>query len=698
MVKNTVSKQGTVPTYTMGMNPLNADDKKDVIADSLHYNTPSLHWERILVGVTCCLVTVTLWALCIWQLLRFKAGTTEPMEPLCFCLNSGSSGDKPACARGVGGIFLSYRVKSFSAFIHDLDHGTAGPLSKYAHNTEAGVGRGIADTLHGRASMQKNLRNLKMIPTETSRCPTGISAGLYARDLGNASTGIQMCSRERKIPTLKPPQILNCNENLDSLASQVETVSSREVSLIASNTQILSSMPDLTRQNITAIANIAVQIMKKPNVSEDFQASVTVMATVSQLLDVNKTELIHNTLVSATTSVAIQSAPLNLSSSMILFLVQRSESMLGKFQSTKLEIQENVPGLIGDLSTEVQILFNILSNNKTIMCFDFLHQELIPDVTESLDNMCNHTTNFAVQMAFQMKKYAKPLDYIYIGVGLSMAGLVIRILFQIFTRKTQNLSAKMLVSLCFSVLNFNIIFISGIENQTCRKCSSNTTRCYQQYLPYDAASTTLLTFDMVSPPADSWCPAAAVLLHYLLLATFLWSALSSALFTVMHGSIEEISSIVVAITLAATDREGKALNCQQEELCWLAALDRNQNFSVNKKDSLMKNISTISVVVVLKMAWIIGYLLLISSEKTSLAFSFLFYILNATQSTLPFPLQGLQICILFTFRIPLFKKEVSKVFLVFQHRQPTKAKARISKETLSERGLAEARLNRHGAQ
>ncbi|KAL2311473.1 hypothetical protein Nmel_003190 [Mimus melanotis] len=61
---------------------------------------------------------------------------------------------------------------------------------------------------------------------------------------GNASTGMQMCSRERKIPTLKPPQILNGNENLDSLASQVETVSSREVSVIASSTQILSSMPD----------------------------------------------------------------------------------------------------------------------------------------------------------------------------------------------------------------------------------------------------------------------------------------------------------------------------------------------------------------------------------------------------------------------------------------------------------------------
>ncbi|KAM3678659.1 LOW QUALITY PROTEIN: adhesion G-protein coupled receptor G7 [Ammospiza maritima maritima] len=141
---------------------------------------------------------------------------------------------------------------------------------------------------------------------------------------------------------------------------------------------------------------------------------------------------------------------------------------------------------------------------------------------------CNHTTNFAVLMAFQIKyKYEKLLDCIsYIGVGLSMAGLVIIILFQILTRKTQNLSVKwMLVSLCFSILIFNII--SGIENQTFRKCSNDTTRCYQQYLPYDATSN--LTSDRMETPTDSWCRVVAVLLHCFLLTAFLWSALSSAL-------------------------------------------------------------------------------------------------------------------------------------------------------------------------
>ncbi|XP_010129188.1 PREDICTED: probable G-protein coupled receptor 128, partial [Buceros rhinoceros silvestris] len=319
--------------------------------------------------------------------------------------------------------------------------------------------------------------------------------------------------------------------------------------------------------------------------------------------------------------------------------------------------------------------------------------------------------------AFQMKyKYAKPLEYIsYIGIGLSMAGLVITILFQIFTRKTRRSSVTwMLVSLCFSMLIFNIIFISGIENQNAKNRSCDTTSYYQQYLPYDTASNTLLTSDMVDPPTASWCTAVAVLLHYFLLATFMWTALNSAqLYLLLLRAMKPlpghflitmsvigwgIPAAVVAITLGATYREGKALNYRQEEFCWLAALDQNQNFSVqkpmlwsfllpvalillfniiifikicasviwkknenltrNKKDSFMKKmIGTISIVVVLGITWTIGYLMLINHEETSLVFSYLFCILNATQ--------GLQICILYTFRSPIFKKKVSEVFSVF---------------------------------
>lgn len=55
---------------------------------------------------------------------------------------------------------------------------------------------------------------------------------------------------------------------------QVETADTSSVSAIASNTQILTSIPSrLTTQDISA-ANIAVQILRKPNVSEDTQVSI----------------------------------------------------------------------------------------------------------------------------------------------------------------------------------------------------------------------------------------------------------------------------------------------------------------------------------------------------------------------------------------------------------------------------------------
>ncbi|XP_030331910.1 adhesion G-protein coupled receptor G7 [Strigops habroptila] len=733
----------------------------------------SLHWDRILVGITCCVVTITLWALCIWQLvLRFKTDTTESEVPLCFCLNGGICQDG-AC------VCPEEWVGSLCEIVNFCE------ASTYTVNISESITKNLT---FGRIIVSKYGNSEEKCKADTAN--------------GNTSIAIRMCSREGRTPTLEPPKILNCDENLDSLASQIESVNSSNIAAIASNTEILTSMPDqLSTQNIYAAATITVQVLKTPNVSKDAQASMAAVATVSQLLDANETEFNNDNLVNVTTSltkameefsltsnisqtnVAVQSAPLKLSSSTILFSAQR-DTTLEYYQPTTLEIQENVPGLIAAINTEVQILFNIInhssSGNGRVGFVLYQNAKLFQSriyqtrrsfsrqiVSGNIDGgrtssveiafspkyniselhlrdhacvfwdytvndwntagcakgrdqflrcRCNHTTNFAVLMAFQIKyKYAKPLEYIsYIGVGLSMAGVIITILFQIFTRKTRKSSVTwMLVSLCFSMLIFNIIFISGIENRNARNHSDSTTSHYQQYLPYDTISNTLLTSDLVDPPADSWCTAVAVLLHYFLLATFMWSALNSAqLYLLLLRAMKPlpehflitmsvigwgIPAVVVAITLGATYREGRALNYRQEEFCWLAALDQNQNFSVkkpmlwsfllpvalillfniitfitisvsviwkknknltrNKKDSFMKKmVGTISIEVVLGITWTIGYLMLISHEETSLFFSYLFCILNATQ--------GLQICILYTFRSPAFKNKVSKVFLV----------------------------------
>lgn len=58
-------------------------------ADSLHHNMSSLHWDRIFVGITCFVVTVTLWALCVWQLvLRFETGKKYNSTPFELYLSS----------------------------------------------------------------------------------------------------------------------------------------------------------------------------------------------------------------------------------------------------------------------------------------------------------------------------------------------------------------------------------------------------------------------------------------------------------------------------------------------------------------------------------------------------------------------------------------------------------------------------------
>ncbi|NXF95081.1 AGRG7 protein, partial [Eubucco bourcierii] len=450
----------------------------------------SLHWERTLVGIAFCVVTVTLWALCIWQVvLRFKTDTTDSAVPPCFCFNGG------ICRHGAC-VCPDKWVGSRCEIVNFCEDST------YTVNIP---GSTIKTLTFGEIIVGKYGNS------EENCEPNTVN--------GNTSIAIRMCSREGTTPALQPPQILSCNENLDSLASQVETADSSNLSAIASNTQILTSRPEqLKTQNISAAANIAVQIMNKPNISEDTQASVAVMATVSHLLDCNKTEFNYNNLLNVTTSltktmeefsltvnisqpnVAIKSAPLKSNFSTILFSAQRDTS-LGYYQSTKVEIQENVPGLNSDLSTEVQILLNISNNNNGRAGFilyqnDKFFQSRIYQSHSSVSKQivsgnidggrtssveiafspkydtselklhdhacvfwdytvndwstagcakgrdqflrcrCNHTTNFAVLMAFQIKyKYAKPLEYIsYIGVGLSMAGLVITILFQIFTR------------------------------------------------------------------------------------------------------------------------------------------------------------------------------------------------------------------------------------------------------------------------
>ncbi|XP_015266073.1 PREDICTED: adhesion G-protein coupled receptor G7 [Gekko japonicus] len=317
---------------------------------------------------------------------------------------------------------------------------------------------------------------------------------------------------------------------------------------------------------------------------------------------------------------------------------------------------------------------------------------------------CNHTTNFAILMSFRINyKYARPLEiFTYIGCGLSIAGLTCTTVFHVLIRKQRKTFVTLMdVSLCSAMLIFNIIFVSGIENTNANMNADE-----------NSAANIMLQSDMEGPPTNDWCTAVAALLHYFLLATFMWTALNAVQMYLLFIKAKQhlfrhynttmsligwgVPALFVSITLGATYSNS---NYRQEEFCWLAALDSHQNFSVEKpllwafllpvafillfnvimfgkiiisvlwkenkeltstkKKSIVKNIlGTLSIAATLGVTWILGYLMLIDHEKTNIVFTYVFCFFSATQ--------GLQIFVFQVLRSAIFREKVTDIFEAFQ--------------------------------
>lgn len=80
----------------------------------------------------------------------------------------------------------------------------------------------------------------------------------------------------------------------------------------------------------------------------------------------------------------------------------------------------------------------------------------------------------------------------------------------------------MLVSLCVSMLIFNLLFVFGIENsnKNLKKSDSDTNKP-------DSNRNEMLPQDTAYDPNPK-CTVVAALLHYFLLVTFSWTGLSAA--------------------------------------------------------------------------------------------------------------------------------------------------------------------------
>ncbi|XP_076736642.1 adhesion G-protein coupled receptor G7-like [Maylandia zebra] len=141
---------------------------------------------------------------------------------------------------------------------------------------------------------------------------------------------------------------------------------------------------------------------------------------------------------------------------------------------------------------------------------------------------CNHTTNFAALWSYRENyEYAKALDVISIvGLSLSILGLVVTIIYHIkekFFRNTHgqqsNLNSKLaLLCIYLSLLAFIITFLSGVQNSS----RQNDTKVQGDDLTND-----LLNSDEHIEPDRGSCTAVAALLHFLLMATFMWNSVYS---------------------------------------------------------------------------------------------------------------------------------------------------------------------------
>uniref|UniRef100_A0A2K6FGA3 Adhesion G protein-coupled receptor G7 n=1 Tax=Propithecus coquereli TaxID=379532 RepID=A0A2K6FGA3_PROCO len=323
---------------------------------------------------------------------------------------------------------------------------------------------------------------------------------------------------------------------------------------------------------------------------------------------------------------------------------------------------------------------------------------------------CNHTTNFAVLMTFiKGYQYPESLDvFSIIGCALSIPGLALTIIFQIVTRKLRKTSVTwVLVSLCTSMLIFNLLFLFGIENS-----NKNLKTSDGDINNIDIDNNEMLTKDIIDIPNPT-CTAMAALLHYFLLVTFTWNALSATqLYFLLIRTMKPfprhfilfisligwgVPAIIVGITVGVVYAQSGSdpqweLNYRQEEICWLAIPEsndfirspslwsffvpitiilignvamfiiitvkvlwkNNQNLTSTKKvSSLRKIVGTLSIAVVFGVTWILAYFMLINNDDIRVIFSYIFCVFNTTQ--------GSQIFILYTLRTKIFRSKASEV-------------------------------------
>ncbi|XP_063043733.1 adhesion G-protein coupled receptor G7-like [Engraulis encrasicolus] len=533
----------------------------------------------------------------------------------------------------------------------------------------------------------------------TQKCP---------EDTENAgvSQASSRCVKRNGNPMFGPVQRVRCGLTLDNIQANITaSTDPEEIQELATNTQILTSRPDqLTGSNITAAASIVNTILTdSTNITED--TTVAVVTTVSQLLTVEPEQFTEEN--DATISVGF-----------VLYendLFFRSRAFRPSLKMRRMVISGSLGGVTAEhvklhflpMNTSDKVLHDFacvfwnysLNDWSTKGCF----KTKTPANVSTLQCQCNHTTNFAVLMSFRLShQYAKALSAIStVGCSLSILGLLLTIIFQIVTRKSRKIApTTLLVSICVSMMIFYLLFLFGIENPNQNISQSSEV----------SEGNTLLTTDLYQEPDRGPCTALTAVMQYFLLATFTWNTLYALhIFVLIRETLSGsptgflaasivagwgFPGVLVAITVGATYRVDSPLGYRREEFCWLAATTQSGQFDfakpmfwgfllpvtimllcntavliyfgVNtcKKDPILSStrntslkklfMSNFSLGAVLGITWVLGYLVLSTTDPTlGNIFSILFCVCNTTQ--------GVQIFILFTVRTADFRRMFQSV-------------------------------------
>ncbi|KAF1372018.1 hypothetical protein PFLUV_G00277120 [Perca fluviatilis] len=532
---------------------------------------------------------------------------------------------------------------------------------------------------------------------------------------------------------------------------------SADLETLAASAQMLTSQPEnLTAEEVTTAAQIADTLLSSENVSQSVREAA--VATVSQILNTNPPDniqennatlrltqtlsslsvdlsLISNDSKLVQPNIVVQSAQISAADTQGVQFTALSGTS-GSFVADRIQLDTNTSaiavetgfiadavvylqfppgGAAGRLQTpsNVSVGFVLYQNDH------FFHSRRYRRRRASVRVLSANVSGLEpqqVQMLFRPMsfrenyEYAEVLDtFSIVGLSFSILGLVVTIIHHItdnFKRnsgdwKNYRNSQLALLSTCFSLLAFIITFLSGVTNR--RQDAGEDDALL------DTETNGVLDSDEYVAADSGPCSGVTALLHFFLLATFMWNSMYATQLVLLVRKMRQnlppywtplsatvgwgVPAVVMAITLGIAYRVDDPLGYRQEEFCWLAALDKSKDFDFGKPmfwgfllpigliliynivllvlvsqttcrtdptltssnpRSVWRNfLISFSLAVLLGLSWTLGYLVLVTTGYAHLVLSILFCLCTTTQ--------GLQIFVLFTARKPSFRAGVLQV-------------------------------------